>query len=213
MIKTILNSQKTLRRKEHIIKSVVFCLLLLFLGGCRFFPNNELSNLNNQNLPKLSIENFFSGNLIAKGVIKDYRGTVIRRFKATLDGTWQQNTLSLKEIWYWDDGDIQPRDWRWVKTSDHSWLGYADDVNGAAIGLVSGNITQWQYRMVVQSNQFGAIELTMKDVMYLIDDNSMINLIDMYKFGLPVGQVIIHIDRADHQLKDESFDPTFKLPQ
>nr|WP_315981508.1 DUF3833 family protein [Aliamphritea spongicola] len=42
-------------------------------------------------IPPPGDDTFFSGQLKATGVVEDYRGKVIRRFSADINGYWQGN--------------------------------------------------------------------------------------------------------------------------
>jgi len=58
----------------------VACHLMLSLAAC---SSTGVTYYADQ-LPKLVLEDFFDGNLEAYGVVKDWRGRVIRKFEADI---------------------------------------------------------------------------------------------------------------------------------
>ncbi len=151
------------------------------------------------NEPRLALEDFFSGPTTAVGTLSDRSGNVIRRFRAKGDGSWseEEQALTVAETWYWDDGEVEPRLWRWEKLPNGRWRGFEDDLTSPATGQTSGNIAHWTYSMRVDTNAYGRVRISANDVMHLVDSDSIINLVDMYFFGIYVGQVVLHIERGD----------------
>lgn len=41
--------------------------------------------------PHLKLEEFFNGDLVAYGMVQDYSGEVIQRFRVELEGSWEGN--------------------------------------------------------------------------------------------------------------------------
>jgi len=90
--------------------------------------------------PVLELERFFDGPATAVGTVSDRSGNVTRRFRAKAESTWSEaeQALTVKETWYWDDGEVEPRLWRWEKKTSGLWKGFEDDVTGEAIGRAAG---------------------------------------------------------------------------
>ena len=148
-------------------------------------------------LPRLDLAEFFNGEIKAQGIATNFFEGTTRRFSAELRGRWQDDRILLNEVWNWDDGEIQPRDWQWIKLSANEWLGKAHDVVEDARGKAVGNTVHWDYSMSVKTDSLGEIEITMDDTMYLLDEKNILNRIDMSKFGIPVGEVIIYISKME----------------
>ena len=70
------------------------CHLMLSLAAC---SSTGITYYADQ-LPKLVLEDFFDGNLEAYGVVKDWRGRVIRKFEADIIAYWNRGvgTLDVK---------------------------------------------------------------------------------------------------------------------
>ena len=81
----------------------VCAALLIMLNGCSAVPIEDYA----ENRPILVAETFFSGELIASGIVKDRSGRVIRYFNATIDASWEGGVGTLDEQFVSDDGEEQ----------------------------------------------------------------------------------------------------------
>lgn len=144
--------------------------------------------------PKLQLEQFFSGKLVAHGIVQDYSGKVIQRFTAQLEGSWEGNKGTLEEHFVYADGRTQERVWKLTKTGPDTYEGRAGDVNGVAVGTTKGNALNWEYQLQVEVDG-EPMTITLDDWMYLVDENNLINRSQMYKYGLPVGEITLYIGR------------------
>ncbi len=155
--------------------------------------------------PKLELATFFAGKTTAHGLVKDWRGKVIRRFNATIEGTFDQaGKGTLAEVFYWSDGEVQTRTWQvWPTGQDahgnRTFAGTAGDVVGQATGKASGNALNWRYTLAINMGTPSApkpLNLHLDDWMYLLPDNKLLNITDMRKFGIKVGEIVIFIQPA-----------------
>ncbi|GAA5524301.1 hypothetical protein Maes01_00856 [Microbulbifer aestuariivivens] len=149
--------------------------------------------------PAMVPEEFFNGPLTAHGILKDRSGTVIRRFNAELNGSWNDGSGLLAERFVFDDGEIQFRDWQLIPVgSDASgvrnYIGRAGDVVGDAKVQVSGNAMFIRYVLEVPYNG-DTIEVEVDDRMYLVSDRVLINESKLKKFGISVGEIVLTIIR------------------
>ena len=149
--------------------------------------------------PALVLERFFDGITTAVGTVESRSGAVIRRFRARAEGSWseEEQALTVRETWYWDDGEVEPRLWRWEKRGGGLWQGFEDDLVGDAMGRARGSQVRWSYSMAVDTNAYGQLTIAADDVMHLIDADNIINLVDMYYWGFYVGKVVLHIQRGE----------------
>ncbi|MBN3564356.1 DUF3833 domain-containing protein [Aliamphritea spongicola] len=178
-------------------RTLSLCLLVLLgmvvlLQGCAVSLDSYKDNT-----PRLEMTRFFSGQLKATGVVEDYRGKVIRRFSADINGYWQGNQGVLDERFYFADGEVQNRCWQLKKEGD-VFTGTAADVVGEARGRVAGNTLHWRYvlRVPVGDSEW---QLALDDWLYLVDENNLINRTRMSKLGLGVGEITLHIRRVSDQ--------------
>jgi len=150
--------------------------------------------------PKLELAKFFAGKTTAHGLVKDWRGRVLRRFHATIEGTFTPDGRgTLAEVFTWSDGEIQTRTWQVWPTGEGTFAGTAGDVVGQATGRASGNALNWRYTLAVPMGSKTSprtLNLQLDDWMYLLPDNTLLNLTAMRKFGLKVGEIVIFIQPA-----------------
>lgn len=148
--------------------------------------------------PELKLEDFFSGPLIAHGMVQNRSGKVTQRFTATMEGTWEGNEGVLDEQFYWDDGREEERVWYLTKTSADTYEGTAGDVVGTAVGTIAGNALNWVYQLELEVSG-REIKVTLDDWMYLLDEDRMINRTRMTYFGFHVGDITLYIERLDEK--------------
>ncbi len=160
--------------------------VLLMLPGCA----SSIDDYRGET-PALELDSFFSGRLVAYGMVQNFSGKVTRRFKADITGDWQDGIGTLDEQFMFSDGERQSRCWRLVKEGNR-YRGTAEDIVGEALGEVQGNALNWRYTLQVPVD--GKVwNIALDDWLYLIDENNLINRTRMKKFGLPVGELTLHI--------------------
>ena len=169
---------------------VLVALLLVLLSGCSSVDVEEYSG----NQPRLSVEEFFNGELTAHGVLKDRSGKVTRYFNASITAQWQDGIGTLDEQFLFDDGEQQQRIWTLEKLATGRYLGNAGDVIGPAEIKVAGNAMFLQYVLRVPYGD-GTIDVTIDDRMYLVSDDVLINESTLYKFGFRVGELVLVISK------------------
>lgn len=149
------------------------------------------------NTPTLTPESFFNGKLTAHGVVKDFKGKVIRSFNADITAYWVDGIGTLDEDFVFDDGEQQKRVWTLTPQRSEDpfvrlYEGAAGDVVKPALVRVSGNAMLLKYILRVKRDK-GEIDITVDDKMYLINDKVIINQSKLKKWGLPVGEVLLTI--------------------
>lgn len=140
---------------------------------------------------------FFNNQLIAEGVVRNRSGQVTRYFTATIDAIWDETGGMLDEVFQWNDGEVQTRVWRFEKTDKNQYLGTAGDVKGAAKMQHAGNALQMTYTLNVPLDNGKTVAINMDDWMYLVSDQTLINVTRMSKFGFKVGEVILTMRVVD----------------
>nr|WP_086938781.1 DUF3833 domain-containing protein [Thaumasiovibrio occultus] len=144
--------------------------------------------------PAIDIFEYFAGEVTAWGMLQDYRGKQTRRFEAQIIGTVSGNTLTLDEVFVFDDGERQTRVWTIIRNADGSYSGTAGDVIGSATGKVAGNVLHWQYQLEVALDD-STIVLTMDDWLYRQDERHMFNRTSMRKLGVEVGELTLFFQK------------------
>jgi hypothetical protein len=145
--------------------------------------------------PELDMQEFFSGHLVAHGLLKSRSGKITRRFTATIDARWDGDEGLLDEYFLFDDGQEQRRCWR--LTTDGSQIsGTAGDVVGTARGQVVGSTLHWVYQLTVPVDGRDW-ELTLDDWLVQIDDTTLINTTDLKKWGFTVAELVLSIRKVE----------------
>lgn len=170
-----------------------FLSLLLataLLAGCAGPVLEDYSNRG----PVLTPQEFFTGELFARGVVKDFSGEVIRTFDADISAKWDSNGVgTLDEEFRFDDGEVQTR--VWTLTPDNGAL-HADagDVVEPGVMRWKGNAINMNYVLRVSYGD-GTIDVRMDDWMYLITPDTLINQTIMTKWGIEVGEIVLVISK------------------
>lgn len=146
--------------------------------------------------PVLKLDKFFQGELTAWGVMHDWKGKQTQRFTAQLCGSWQGNFGDLYEVFQFSDGRTDTRHWHLTQDNDGSVTGTAGDVVGVAKGQLAGNSLFWQYTLRVPYKG-DTLDVDVKDWMYLIDSENVINRSKLKRFGIKVGELTLAIQQQD----------------
>ena len=140
--------------------------------------------------PRLIIEEYLSGNVKAWGVLQNRSGKVTRQFKADLNGEWDGSKLVLNEVFNWNDGEKQTRQWVINKIDEHNYEGTASDVVGIAKGYSYGPAFKFEYVLLVPVKGKN-IKITFDDWIFMQDDRVAINRATMTKFGIKVAELTV----------------------
>jgi predicted lipid carrier protein YhbT len=171
--------------------TLLMTLIIATLTGC----SQSVSEYNNET-PRLSLEQFFQGESRAWGVLHNWQGKQSVRFTAELCGRWQGNSGDLYELFYFNDGRIEQRHWQLQQAADGSVSGTAADVVGQATGQLGGNTLYWQYTLRIPYNG-DMTEVLVKDWLYLVDNENLINRSTLHKFGFTVGELTLSIQQQN----------------
>ena len=140
--------------------------------------------------PRLIIEDYLSGNVEAWGVLQNRSGKVTRQFKASLNGKWDGSNLILNEVFNWNDGEKQTRQWSIKKIDNHHYEGTASDVVGTAKGFSYGPAFKFEYVLLVPVKGKN-IKITFDDWIFMQDERVAINRATMSKFGIKVAELTV----------------------
>ena len=90
------------------IKFLLISLIVILLNGC---SSNNMKDFENKT-PKLNLFEFFKGETVAYGIFEDRFGKLRRQFRVKINGSVDQNILTLDEKFIYDDGEKATRIWR-----------------------------------------------------------------------------------------------------
>jgi len=166
---------------------LIFCAVIM--AGCK----STLVDYQGTE-PTFEMKEFFDGELRAYGMVQSRSGKVIRRFNATLSGSWSGNAGVLDEHFVYDDGETQQRIWRLQKLPNGQYQGFANDVAGTAYGDSRGFAFNWHYTLLIEvQGKEWAIDLN--DWIYQLDKKRIINRTVMKKWGFKVGEITLFIEK------------------
>ena len=162
-------------------------IFFILLTGC---ANTMKPTDFKEQKPRLIIEKYLSGNVKAWGVLQNRSGKVTRQFKADLNGEWDGSKLVLNEVFNWNDGEKQTRQWVINKIDEHNYEGTASDVVGTAKGYSYGPAFKFEYVLLVPVKGKN-IKITFDDWIFMQDDRVAINRATMTKFGIKVAELTV----------------------
>jgi hypothetical protein len=180
------------------MKNISKCLLgallaTVFLTSCTTKVEDYKSSS-----PTFLLEDYFSGDLVAWGMVQDYSAKVTRRFCVEMNGSWESTSKGLTgvldEQFYYADGEQDRRVWTLTKQPNNRYVGRAGDVDGEASGQVSGFAFQWDYTLNLEL-EGSAYKFVLDDWMYQLDQYRLMNRTKMKKFGITVAEITIFFDK------------------
>lgn len=188
-----------------ILKTLNILLLSvpLFLSGC------QSQNLDDYALqtPLFDPQRFFDGHLSGWGIYTDRSGVVRQRFKIEMEAAWQGDLGKIQQIFRYSNGKVTERIVTLNKLDESRYRIVASDAQSQGEGRVAGNSAHWNYQLPFD----GGAGLELREVeqwSYAIDANTLVQKITLKKYGLPMGELtmfvqrIITLDDAVDQVRD-----------
>jgi hypothetical protein len=157
---------------------------------CLFGCSSQNIKTYQHNSPKFDIRKYFNGNLEAYGILQNWQGKVIRTFTVKMQATWQEDKGVLQEYFLFNDGEKQERVWQLNMQDDHNFTAIAADVVKTAKGQQYGNAVKMDYVLAIPVGD-KTYNFTINDWLFLIDENSLVNVSTITKFGIPVAKLSI----------------------
>jgi Protein of unknown function (DUF3833) len=141
---------------------------------------------------------FFTGRVACDGFITDRASRVRRCFTILFDGKRTGDAIDIAEALYFNDGEVQYRQWHIKPAGAHQWLGTANDIP-TPIVIKPGQSrieSRWTYGMALPIGG-RQISFAFEDVMVMITPNQMTALTYVRKFGITVAQIVTSYRRLD----------------
>jgi len=173
-----------------MVKKLLSFLALILLTGCITISLSK----HEDHEPKLDIKEYFSGSLKAWGIVQDWRGNVISRFDADIQSKWHNNEGILKEQYRYYNGDVKNREWRLIKQTDGTYIGYAGGLVNRASAEVSGGAANWQYSVDIPVKD-STYRIKFDNWMWQMHDGVVVNRSYLKKFGITVAEVTVFIQK------------------
>jgi len=164
-----------------------FYIILFFLiSSC----TDHKINYYNDETPRINLNEFFNGELLAHGIVQNRSGKVIKRFKVDIIASWKDNIATLDEKFVYSDGSKSSRIWKLKKIGSNQFEGTAGDVVGVASGETAGNAFYFVYDLNLPVDDTTYV-VNFEDWMFLMDENTLLSRSYMSKWGFAVGEVTL----------------------
>ncbi|MFT6023507.1 MAG: hypothetical protein ACI9PY_001624 [Ascidiaceihabitans sp.] len=150
---------------------------------------------------QFDVRKHLNGPIICEGVIYGPFGRVTSRFVGEFDCEWTNNTGVMREVFHYDDGSKQHREWQLAIGNDGRIKATASDVVGVGTGTQAGGSVQLKYRFQLPKSAGGHI-LDTVDWMYLAPNGSIVNRSQFRKFGFKVAELVATMRPANQQIKE-----------
>lgn len=139
--------------------------------------------------PDFDIREHLNGPILCEGVIYGPTGRVTSRFVADFMAEWDGNCGVMNEVFRYDSGSTQTRQWRLTLEGSGKIRAEADDLVGAGTGRQQGSGVRLNYRIKLPESAGGHV-LDTTDWMYLVENGAIINRSQFRKFGIPVAELV-----------------------
>ncbi len=146
--------------------------------------------------PDFDIRERLNGPITCEGIIYGPTGRVSSRFTAHFDASWEGNVGVMKEVFHYDSGNVQNREWRLTLGNDGAIKAEAPDVIGVGSGQQKGSAVLLNYRIKL-SEEAGGHVLDTTDWMYLLSNGSIMNRSQFRKFGIKVAELVATMRPAE----------------
>lgn len=176
---------KIIALSTTILSIIIFTYLNFMKNSIDYYENKK---------PQMSIKDYFNGSIKAWGIVQDWRGRVVRQFDVKMMGTWEGDIGTLKEQFFYYDGQTQERTWTIKKLDNGVYEGTALDILEKAFGKEKGNAAQWSYTMDLEVGK-NVFRIKFDDWMWKMNDGVLINRSYLKKFGITVAELTIFMKK------------------
>lgn len=168
------------------ISVIIFSTCILIFGaGCAAMKPAAFEN----GEPKLDPVKFFVGHTSSVGVIENHGGKPATRITTKTSGTLKDGIIHIEQDLYPEGGKKNHRSWNLRQTDEHHVDATANDIDGAAHGLLYGNEFSWIFRHTLTERKF-IKHVRMSQNMYLMPDGQTMFIRSVIrKFGFVVAQI------------------------
>lgn len=146
--------------------------------------------------PQFDIRETLNGPIVCEGMIYGPTGKVTSRFTANFEASWNGNVGVMKEVFHYDSGNVQNREWKLTLGNDGAIKAEAPDLVGAGHGQQKGSAVLLNYRIKLSDDAGGHV-LDTTDWMYLMANGSIMNRSQFRKFGIKVAELVATMRPAD----------------
>lgn len=145
--------------------------------------------------PELDIRTALNGPLLCEGVIYGPTGRARSRFVGEFDARWQGATCRMAELFRYEGGAEDRRDWVLQLGNDGAITATAADVIGTGSGRQQGSAVVLRYKIRLPADAGGHV-LSVTDWMYATPGGSIVNRSQFRKWGVLVAELVATIRKA-----------------
>jgi Protein of unknown function (DUF3833) len=161
------------------------------LAGCAGPPDIKAAS----GAPAFTLEGFFTGRTVGTGAFTSQIAGVNRELTVITRGRWDGRTLTLREDFFFKDGEKDVKTWRFTRVGPGRYEGTREDVIGKADVRQVGNTVQLTYTADVRAKDGGVTRLDFADTIAPLDGRRVLNEAVVSKFGVPIGKVSLIFSR------------------
>ncbi len=179
--------------KKIALRLTVLIPLIFLISSCSSVSINDYQDTQ----PAVDLQTFFTGELVAYGMVRDRSGKVIRHFTASLIGRWDNGIGTLDEVFWFNDGERQTRVWTMTPNGNGDYIGTAGDVKGEALIQSRGQAIRLKYQLEIPYKDDTLI-VNMDDWMYQVQPGMILNETKMSKFGVHLATITLTIIKKEN---------------
>ena len=136
---------------------------------------------------KFEFEKFFTGKVIANGYMCFfYPKTRKKKLKVVFKGVFKNKKLKLIEE-YFEDNLKTTREWQFEKIEKNKFFGNGKNIVNPFELHIKDNFLEMSYKFKTQFKNFN-FNVHIKDSMYVINENTLLNYTRIYKFLIPIAE-------------------------
>ena len=149
------------------------------------------------------LERDLLGETIATGSFSAINGTD-RGFVATINGSWDGETMTLVEDFEYDDGEEERKTWVLTQLDNGEWTGTREDVIGEARGYQDGKAFRLEYDMALPDEEGNpGRKMRFRDVLVNDTQGAIVNNATVGLWGFRVATINLLIERPESGESDD----------
>ncbi len=174
------------------MRPLAFLFVITVISGCATSIEGDRYK---EIEPQFSLQEFFTGQVKAWGIVQDRSGELVQRFQVTIDGSVKDGELVLDETFTYGVGEgVEKRVWIIEEVEAGVYQGRAGDILDTASGKAYGNAMFWTYEMDLPVGDT-SYRVTFDDWIWAFDENTIVNRSYIKKFGLVMAEVTIFMQK------------------
>ena len=173
----------------YLLLGVALMLVGMIIKSRYFSFQAQISDDYANHGPLFDIRERLNGLIVCEGVIYGPMGRVTSRFTANFEASWEGNVGKMVEVFHYDSGNVQHREWLLTLGNDGAIKAEASDLVGTGTGRQVGSAVLLNYRIKL-SKDAGGYVLDTTDWMYLMSNGSIMNRSQFRKFGIKVAELV-----------------------